>query len=170
MLNVLFLCTGNSARSIMAEAILNREGGGRFQAYSAGSQPAGQINPHARQLLQKLNYDVENFRSKTMDEFLAPDAPAMDFVFTVCDAAAEACPVFPGQPLSAHWGIADPARASGSPAEIAIAFSEAYRMMNARIAAFVSLPMDGLDRFTLGTRLGEIGRLDGATDKTMRVE
>jgi len=163
--NVLFLCTGNSARSIMGEAILNREGRGRFRAYSAGSQPKGEVNPRALQLLEKLNYDVSRFRSKSWDEFLVPGAPQMDFVFTVCDDAAETCPVFPGQPMSAHWGIEDPARATGTPAEIAHAFSEAYRMLNARIGAFVSLPMASLDRLSLQNRLSEIGHQEGATAK-----
>ncbi len=163
--NVLFLCTGNSARSIMAEAILNREGRGRFRAYSAGSQPKGEVNPRALQLLDKLNYDVSGFRSKSWEEFLVPDAPKMDFVFTVCDDAAETCPVFPGQPMSAHWGIEDPARATGTPAQIALAFSEAYRMLNARISAFVSLPMASIDRLSLQNRLREIGHQEGATAK-----
>jgi arsenate reductase (thioredoxin) len=166
--NVLFLCTGNSARSIMAEAILDREGHGRFRAYSSGSQPKGVVNPRALQLLDKLNYDVSRFRSKSWEEFLVADAPKMDFVFTVCDDAAETCPVFPGQPMTAHWGIADPARASGTPAEVALAFSEAYRMLNARIGAFVSLPMASLDRLSLQNRLREIGRQQGATAKARR--
>jgi len=163
--NVLFLCTGNSARSIMAEAILNREGHGRFRAYSAGSQPKGAVNPRTLQLLDKLNYDVSHFRSKSWEEFLVPDAPTMDFVFTVCDDAAETCPVFPAQPMSAHWGIEDPARATGTPAEVALAFSEAYRMLNARIGAFVSLPMASLDRLSLQNRLRGIGHQEGATAK-----
>jgi arsenate reductase (thioredoxin) len=163
--NVLFLCTGNSARSIMAEAILNREGHGRFRAYSAGSQPKGEVNPRTVQLLDKLNYDVSRLRSKSWEEFLVPDAPKMDFVFTVCDDAAETCPVFPGQPTSVHWGIADPARATGTPAEVALAFSEAYRMLSARISAFISLPMASLDRLSLQNRLREIGHQEGATAK-----
>jgi len=163
--NVLFLCTGNSTRSIMAEAILNREGRGRFRAYSTGSEPKGEVNPRTLQLLDKLNYDVSGFRSKSWEEFLVPDAPKMDFVFTVCDDAAETCPVFPGQPMSAHWGIEDPARATGTPAQIALAFSEAYRMLNARIGAFVSLPMASIDRLSLQNRLREIGHQEGATAK-----
>jgi protein-tyrosine-phosphatase len=165
LLNVLFLCTGNSARSIIAEAILNREGAGRFHAFSAGRDPKGEVNPHALQLLAKLNYDVSGFRSKSWEEFMAPGAPKMDFVFTVCDDAAEACPVFPGQPMSAHWGIEDPARATGTPAEIGFAFSEAYRMLAARISVFVSLPMASLDQLSLQARLKEIGGRDGATEK-----
>ncbi|WP_421725921.1 arsenate reductase ArsC [Bauldia sp.] len=165
MLNVLFLCTGNSARSIMAEAILGREGIGKFRAFSAGSEPKGAVNPHAATLLKDLNYSIDRFSSKSWEEFMGPDAPQMDFVFTVCDDAAETCPVFPGQPMSAHWGIPDPAAATGSPAEVAFAFSEAYRMMNARISAFVNLPLAALDRLSLQARLGEIGQLKGATEK-----
>lgn len=164
-LNVLFLCTGNSARSIIAEAILNRAGAGRFRAYSAGSQPKGEVNPHAIQLLEKLDFDVGNFRSKSWEELMQPDAPKMDFVFTVCDDAAETCPVFPGQPMSAHWGIEDPAKATGTPAEIAFAFSEAFRMLNARITAFISLPMRALDNLSLQNRICDIGKQDGATEK-----
>ncbi len=164
-LNVLFLCTGNSARSIMAEAILNREGKGRFRAFSAGSDPKGEVNPNALRLLSRLNFDVSGFRSKSWQEFMTPDAPKMDFVFTVCDDAAETCPVFPGQPMSAHWGIEDPARATGNPAEIAFAFSEAFRMLNARIGIFVSLPMAALDRLSLQNRLREIGGGEGATSR-----
>lgn len=163
-LNVLFLCTGNSARSIMAEAILNREGAGRFHAVSAGSDPKGEVNPYALQLLRKLNFDVSEYRSKSWEEFKTPDAPKMDFVFTVCDDAAENCPVFPGQPMTAHWGVDDPARATGTPAEIAFAFSEAYRMLFARISIFVSLPMASLDKLSLQSRLREIGGSEGATE------
>lgn len=163
--NVLFLCTGNSARSIMAEAILNREGIGRFHAFSAGSEPKGEVNPNAIQLLRKLNYEVSGFRSKSWEEFLAPESPKMDFVFTVCDDAAESCPVFPGQPMSAHWGIEDPASVTGSPAEIAYAFSDAYRMLESRIRIFVSLPMQSLDRLSLQDRLRDIGQAEGATPK-----
>ncbi len=156
--NVLFLCTGNSARSILAEAILQREGQGRFNAYSAGSHPAGRVNPHALALLKKLNYDVDRFRSKSWDEFATPEAPKMDFVFTVCDAAAsEVCPVWPGQPMTAHWGLSDPAAATGTPAEIQLAFSDAYRMLANRISVFVSLPLTSLDRLALQKRLDQIG-------------
>jgi protein-tyrosine-phosphatase len=156
--NVLFLCTGNSARSIIAEAIMNREGRGRFQAYSAGSHPKGAVNPHAISLLRNLNYKTDGFRSKSWDEFAAPGAPRLDFVFTVCDdAAAEVCPIWPGQPMTAHWGIPDPAAANGSPAEVALAFAETYRMMSNRIGLFMSLPLASLDRLSLQRRLNEIG-------------
>ena len=144
--NVLFLCTGNSARSIMAEAILGKLGQGRFRAFSAGSQPKGQVNPHAIQLLQSLGYDVSRFRSKSWHEFAKPGAPALDFAFTVCDnAAGETCPVWPGQPMTAHWGVPDPAEATGAPAEIALAFKDAYRMLHQRIAVFTALPIASLD-------------------------
>lgn len=149
----------------MAEAILNREGIGRFHAFSAGSEPKGEVNPNAIQLLRKLNYEVSGFRSKSWEEFLAPESPKMDFVFTVCDDAAESCPVFPGQPMSAHWGIEDPASVTGSPAEIAYAFSDAYRMLESRIRIFVSLPMQSLDRLSLQDRLRDIGQAEGATPK-----
>src|SRR5438105_13284065 len=148
--NVLFLCTGNSARSIIAEAMLNRLGQGKFVAYSAGSAPKGQINPHTLRLLAGLNYDTARFRSKSWSEFAKPGAPALDFVFTVCDnAAAEACPVWPGQPMTAHWGIPDPAEAKGSPAEVALAFKDAYRMLSQRIAVFAALPIRSLDQLSL---------------------
>lgn len=163
MHNVLFLCTGNSARSIIAEAILNRTGMGRFRAFSAGSMPKGEVNPQAIALLKRLNFDTSSFRSKSWEEFLVEGAPKMDFVFTVCDDAAETCPVFPGQPMSAHWGIEDPARATGTASEIGYAFSEAFRMLNARISVFTSLPMAALDRLSLQRRLDEIGRQEGAT-------
>jgi len=164
--NVLFLCTGNSARSIMAEAILNRLGAGKFHAYSAGSQPKGRMHPETERLLQSLGYDTSKFRSKSWNEFAKPGAPALDFVFTVCDnAAGEACPVWPGQPMTAHWGIPDPAEATGTPAEVALAFKEAYRMLFQRIGAFTALPIRSLDQLTLQRRLREIGRPDGATAK-----
>jgi protein-tyrosine-phosphatase len=164
--NTLFLCTGNSARSIIAEAILDKLGAGRFRAYSAGSQPKGAVNPHAVALLQSLGYDTQGFRSKSWSEFAKPGAPALDFVFTVCDnAAGEACPVWPGQPMTAHWGVLDPAEATGTPAEVALAFKDAYRMLHQRIAVFVALPIRSLDQLTLQTRLKEIGRLAGATAK-----
>src|SRR6478736_3091067 len=164
--NVLFLCTGNSARSIIAEAILNRIGKGAFRAYSAGSQPKGQVNPGARALLESLGYETAGLRSKSWDEFAKAGAPKFDFVFTVCDnAAAEACPVWPGQPMTAHWGIADPAEAEGSPAQIALAFKDAYRMLHQRIGVFTALPIRSLDRLSLQRRLEEIGRMHGATAK-----
>lgn len=157
--NVLFLCTGNSARSIMAEAILNRLGAGRFRAWSAGSMPTGQVNPHALALLKRQNYAVDGFRSKSWDEFSGPEAPKMDFVFTVCgNAAGEVCPIWPGQPMTAHWGVPDPAAAEGSEAEIALAFADAYRMLASRIEIFVNLPMASLDRLTLQSRLDAIGK------------
>ncbi len=159
--NVLFLCTGNSARSILAEAILAREGMGRFNAHSAGSKPAGQVNPNAIDLLRKLNHDVSGFRSKDWNEFARDDAPRMDFVFTVCDNAAnEVCPVWPGQPMSAHWGIPDPAAAAGTQSEIAAAFADAYRMLTNRISIFVNLPIGSLDRLALQDRLDRIGRAE----------
>ena len=164
--NVLFLCTGNSCRSIMAEAIMNREGGGRFKAYSAGSFPTGAVNPHALALLKKFNFDTAAFRSKAWDEFAHrsnPDAPVLDFVFTVCDdAAGEVCPIWPGQPMSAHWGIPDPARATGTEAEIGLAFADAYRMLNNRIAIFMSLPLAKLDKLSLQKHLDEIGQTKSA--------
>jgi arsenate reductase len=168
--HVLFLCTGNSARSIIAEAILNKLGTGRFSAYSAGSQPKGAVNPHAVQLLQSLGYDTSAFRSKSWSEFAQPGAPPLDFVFTVCDnAAGESCPIWPGQPMTAHWGVPDPAEATGLPAEIALAFKEAYRMLHQRIAIFAALPISSLDRLTLQAQLKDIGRLDGATAKAQEM-
>ena len=158
--NVLFLCTANSARSIMAEAILNKLGAGKFHAYSAGSQPNGQVNPRTIQLLQSLGYETSKFRSKSWNEFAKPGAPALDFAFTVCDnAAGETCPVWPGQPMTAHWGIPDPAKAKGSSAEIALAFKDAYRMLFQRIGIFTALPLRSLDQLSLQNRLREIGRL-----------
>jgi arsenate reductase len=164
--HVLFLCTGNSARSIIAEAILNRVGHGRFRAFSAGSQPKGQVNPRTIELLRSLNHDVSGLRSKSWQEFARPGAPPLDFVFTVCDnAAGETCPVWPGQPMTAHWGVPDPAEATGSDAEVASAFKDAYRMLNQRIGIFVSLPIKSLDQLTLQKRLRDIGRMEGATAK-----
>jgi arsenate reductase len=158
-LKVLFLCTGNSARSIMAEAIMNSEGKGAFRAYSAGSFPKGQINPHTLTLLSKLGYPVEGLRSKSWDEFAIEDAPKLDFVFTVCDdAAGEVCPVWPGYPITAHWGIPDPAAAIGSEADIGLAFADAYRVLHNRITLFMSLPLDNRDRMSLQRRVEEIGR------------
>ena len=162
--NVLFLCTGNSARSILAEAILNKVGLGKFQAFSAGSQPKGQVHPEARKLLQSLGYDTSGFRSKSWNEFAKPGAPTLDFVFTVCDnAAGEACPLWRGQPMTTHWGIPDPAAATGSAAEISLAFKDAYRMLSQRIGVFAALPLRSLDRMSLQARLKEIGRLESAT-------
>lgn len=156
--NVLFLCTGNSARSIIAEAILNRVGQGRFKAYSAGSQPKPEIHPYTIQLLRSLNHDISTLRSKSWDEFAAPGAPEMHFVFTVCDnAAMEACPVWPGQPMTAHWGVPDPAAVEGTEAEKHLAFADTYRMLNNRISIFTSLPMNTLDGLALQKRLDEIG-------------
>jgi len=166
--NVLFLCTGNSARSIMAEAILNKIGGRKFRAFSAGSQPKGRVHPEALQLLQSLGYDTSSFRSKSLSEFADPGAPLLDFVFTVCDnAAGEACPVWPGQPMTAHWGVPDPAEAKGTPAEIAFAFKDAYRMLFQRIGIFTSLPLRSLDQLSIQSKLREIGRLEGATAKAV---
>lgn len=162
--NVLFLCTGNSARSIIAEAILNHDGAGRFRAFSAGSRPAGQVNPLALEVLAEEGFSTEGLRSKSWDEFAAPGAPEMDFVFTVCDnAAGEACPVWPGHPMTAHWGIEDPARAVGTHFQQKAAFITASRYLKNRITAFLSLPLATIDRMALTNHLREIGRLDGAT-------
>ena len=164
--NVLFLCTGNSARSIMAEAILNKLGAGKFRAYSAGSQPKGRIHSETSHLLQGLGFDTSGLRSKSCSEFAAPGAPPLDFVFTVCDnAAGETCPVWPGRPMTAHWGIPDPAEAKGTPAEIALAFKDAYRMLHQRIGVFTALPLRSLDQLSLQNKLREIGRMPGATAK-----
>ena len=158
--NVLFLCTGTSARSIMAEAILNRAGAGRFRAFSAGSRPKGAVHPGTLSLLEGLGYDTSKFRSKPWTEFARPGAPPLDFIFTVCDnAAGEACPVWPGHPMTAHWGIPDPAEATGSEAEVALAFKDAYRMLERRIGIFIALPIAALNTLTLQGRLREIGRL-----------
>lgn len=157
--NVLFLCTGNSARSIMAEAILNRDGRGKFRAFSAGSQPKGRVHPYTLDLLRKLNFEVGGLRSKSWNEFARPDAPKLDFVFTVCDnAAAETCPVWPGQPMTAHWGVPDPVLATGNEAEIHLAFADAFRMLNNRISIFINLPIRSLDQLTLQKHLDSIGK------------
>ena len=157
--NVLFLCTGNSARSVMAEAILNKLDAGKFRAYSAGSQPKGQVHPETIRLLQGLGHDTSNFRSKSWSEFARPGAPPLDFVFTVCDnAAGEKCPIWPGQPMTAHWGVPDPAEAKGTEAEVALAFKDAYRMLGQRIGIFCALPIRSLDQLTLQKKLNEIGR------------
>jgi arsenate reductase len=157
--NVLFLCTANSARSILAEAILNKAGAGRFRAFSAGSQPSGKVHPYALQLLESMNFDTSFARSKSWDEFAGPGAPEMDFVFTVCDSAAnESCPVWPGHPMTALWSVPDPKHAEGTEAEHHLAFAEAYRMLGNRIALFLSLPMETLDKMALQQHLDEIGR------------
>lgn len=156
--NILFLCTGNSARSIIAEAIMGRVGRDRFHSFSAGSHPKGAVNPYALALLKKLDYDTSVFRSKAWDEFAAPGAPKLDFVITVCDSAAgEVCPVWPGQPMSAHWGMPDPAAVEGSEVDIALAFADTYRMLNNRIAAFANLKISGLDRLSLQKKMTDIG-------------
>ncbi|HYG90132.1 MAG TPA: arsenate reductase ArsC [Azospirillum sp.] len=160
--NVLFLCTHNSARSVMAECILNREGKGRFRAFSAGSQPSGRINPYVRDLLERLKFPTEGLRSKTWDEFAAPGAPRMDFVFTVCDSAAgEVCPVWPGHPTTAHWGFPDPSSAQGTDAEKAAFTADVFRQIQRRLQAFMSLPIASLDRLSLKRTLDEMGREAG---------
>ena len=157
--NVLFLCTGNSARSILAEAYLNSAGKGRFKAYSVGSKPAGKVNPFAMDLLEKTRIATSGLRSKNWDEFAQPDSPKMDFVFTVCDnAAAEPCPYWPGQPMTAHWGVPDPAAVEGSEEEKRRAFSLAYSALSARINLFINLPMEKLDRVALHKRMQDIGK------------
>jgi arsenate reductase len=162
--NVLFLCTGNSARSIMAEAILNRSGQGNFRGYSAGSHPKGRVHPYTLDLLRTLHYDVSGLRSKSWSEFSGADAVAFDFVFTVCDDAAnEPCPYWPGQPMTAHWGLPDPATAIGNEAEIRLAFIDTMRMLTNRIGIFVSLPLRSLDAMSLQTQLDRIGKT-GAAD------
>jgi protein-tyrosine-phosphatase len=158
--NILFLCTGNSARSILAEAILNKEGAGRFRAFSAGSFPKGEVHPAALKLLAELGYPIDGVRSKSWDDFTAPGAPQLDFIVTVCDnAAGETCPVWPGQPMTAHWGIEDPAAVEGQAQ--AQAFRNAYHALQRRIGLFLSLPLESIDELSLRTRLREIGRSDG---------
>jgi len=162
--NILFLCTGNSARSILAESILTKDGGGRFRAFSAGSQPKGAVNPFALKVLRAYDYPSEGFRSKSWEEFATPEAPVMDFVFTVCDnAAGEACPVWPGQPMTAHWGIEDPAAVEGADIQKEAAFVAAFRYLKTRISVFTALPLASIDRMSLGSKLVEIGQLQGAT-------
>lgn len=162
--NVLFLCTGNSARSILAESILNKEGQGRFKAFSAGSQPKGEVNPHAIRELQALGYPGDGFSSKSWDVFSGPEAPQMDFIFTVCDSAAgEACPVWIGHPMTAHWGVEDPAAVEGSEADIQRAFAQAARFLKNRIVAFINLPLASIDRMALESHLKQIGALEGST-------
>ncbi len=162
--NVLFLCTGNSARSILAESILKKDGAGRFQAFSAGSQPKGAVNPFALTTLKALEYPADGFRSKSWEEFAQLGAPVMDFVFTVCDnAAGETCPAWPGQPMTAHWGIEDPAAVEGTDIQKEAAFNAAFRYLKNRIAIFAMLPIASIDKMALGTRLREIGRIEGST-------
>jgi arsenate reductase len=159
--NVLFLCTGNTARSIIAEVLLNRLGAGHFKGYSAGSHPKGTIHPRTVELLKHSHFDLAGLRSKSWDEFAIPGAPTMDFVFTVCDdAAGESCPLWPGQPMTAHWGVPDPAKASGTEAEIALAFADTYRMLDSRISVFTSLPIEKLDKLSLQARLNNIGAME----------
>jgi arsenate reductase (thioredoxin) len=162
--NVLFICTGNSARSILAEGLLNKLGEGRFKAWSAGSHPKGTVHPLALETLEQLYIQPQGYSSKSWDVFAQPDAPALDFVFTVCDnAAGEVCPIWPGHPQTAHWGIEDPAAVEGSTLERKQAFATAYRHLKNRITAFVALPFERLDRQSLASQLDEIGRQDGAT-------
>ncbi len=164
--NVLFLCTGNTARSILAEGILRKEGAGRFNAFSAGSQPKGTVNPYALKTLAAYGYPAHDFRSKSWDEYALPGAPKMDFVFTVCDnAAGEVCPIWPGQPMTAHWGIEDPAAAEGTDIEKQRAFNEAFRYLRNRIAAFTSLPLRSIGKLALSARLKEIGGMEGSSAK-----
>jgi arsenate reductase (thioredoxin) len=162
--NVLFLCTGNSARSVLAEGILRKDGPGRFNAFSAGSHPKGAINPFALKVLESYGYPTDGYRSKNWDEFAAPGAPVMDFVFTVCDSAAgETCPIWPGQPMTAHWGIEDPASVQGADIEKERAFVTAFRYLKNRISIFISLPIRSLDKMALGAKLREIGQMEGAS-------
>jgi arsenate reductase len=162
--NVLFLCTGNSARSVLAESILRKDGHRHFRSFSAGSQPKGTVNPFAIKVLKSLDYPTDGLRSKSWLEFATPDASVMDFVFTVCDnAAGESCPVWPGQPMTAHWGIEDPAEAGGTDIEKEAAFVAAFRYLKNRIAIFTSLPLKSIDQLSLGTKLRDIGRIEGAT-------
>jgi len=161
--NVLFLCTGNSARSILAEAIMNDIGGGRFKAYSAGSMPKGAVHPQALNLLGGKGFQLSRFRSKAWDEFAAPGAPKLDFVITVCDnAAGEVCPVWPGQPITAHWGMPDPAAVEGAPATIALAFADTWRMLTNRIRLFTSLPIESLDLLAIKRNMDDIGQTSDA--------
>jgi arsenate reductase (thioredoxin) len=162
--NVLFLCTGNSARSILAEAILNRDGAGRFHAYSAGSHPKGEVHPLAIQVLKKLGYPIDGVRSKSWDAFATAGAPKMDFVFTVCDnAAGEVCPIWPGQPVTAHWSIEDPAKAEGTEPEREMAFAAAFDLLKKRLDAFAAIPIAKLDTLSLTHAVQKIGLSEGAT-------
>lgn len=164
--NVLFLCTGNSARSVLGEAILNREGAGRFRAFSAGSAPKGAVHPLTLTVLAEMGYPTVGLRSKSWDEFAAADAPKMDFIFTVCDnAAGEVCPLWPGQPMTAHWGVEDPAAAQGSDIEKKAAFVQAAKYLRNRISVFVNLPLKTIDQLSLRNRLNAIGAMDGASAK-----
>ena len=168
--NVLFLCTGNTARSILAESILRKDGAGRFNAFSAGSQPKGVVNPFALRVLESLQYPTDNLRSKSWDEFARAKSPVMDFVFTVCDnAAGETCPVWPGQPMTAHWGIEDPAAVEGADIQKEAAFVTAARFLKNRISAFANLPFKSLDKMSLAKRLDEIGAFDGASKDGERI-
>src|SRR3990172_1072478 len=170
LFNVLFLCTGNSARSILAEAMLNHLGQGRFRAFSAGSHPKGEVHPFALELLQKNRLPVAEMRSKSWDEFARPDAPQLDFVFTVCDnAAGEACPLWPGQPMTAHWGIEDPAAVEGSDLDKERAFVTAFRHLRNRISLLVNLPVESLSRLALTRHLQDIGRIEGSTSRSPKV-
>jgi len=170
VLNVLFLCTGNSARSIMAEAILNKAGGGRFPAFSAGSMPKGAVNPFALKVLESYGYPATGLESKSWNVFATADAPRMDFVFTVCDnAAGEACPLWPGQPITAHWGIEDPAAVDGSDIDKERAFVTAFRYLRNRISIFTSLPVERLDNLALAAKVREIGRMEGSTIRDPKV-
>lgn len=163
--NVLFLCTGNSARSVMAEAILNRKGAGKFRAYSAGSQPKGEVHPNTLKLLGNMGYDTSGFRSKSWDEFAKEDAPQMHFVITVCDnAAGEVCPIWPGQPMTAHWGFPDPAAATGSEAEVAAVFAAVYGQIERRIEIFVNLPLAALDRMAIVREITKLGNAKESED------
>lgn len=167
--NVLFLCTGNSARSVLAEGILRKDGAGRFHAFSAGSDPKGAVNPFALKVLGSYGYPTEGYRSKSWDEFAAPGAPTMDFVFTVCDSAAgEACPIWPGRPMTAHWGIEDPAAIEGADIEKESAFVTAFRYLKNRIAIFINLPIRSLDKMALNAKLREIGHIEGASSPRPR--
>jgi arsenate reductase len=168
-LNVLFLCTHNSARSIIAECIINRLGEGKYRGFSAGSLPSGRVHPYALELLEQLNYDTSALRSKSWEEFATPSAPALDFVFTVCDSAAsEVCPVWPGQPMSAHWGLPDPSAVQGSESERRFAFADTHRMLYQRIGIFSNLPTVALDRLSLQRRLDEIGRIKASSPEPTR--
>jgi arsenate reductase (thioredoxin) len=168
--NVLFLCTGNSARSVLAESILRKDGRGRFQAFSAGSQPKGEINPFAIKVLESLDYPTDGLRSKSWQEFAVAGAPVMDFVFTVCDSAAgESCPVWPGQPMTAHWGIEDPASVEGTDIQKEAAFVRAFRYMKTRISLFTALPLSKIDKMALGSKLRDIGQGEGTTSSKPQV-